>query len=32
MQNDIHDMNYSVWGGEYNPKQWFERMDKKETT
>lgn len=23
----IHDQNYSVWGGEYKPSQWLERLD-----
>ena len=21
-------MNYSVWGGKYDPSQWIERIDK----
>lgn len=24
--NDIHDLNYSVWGGEYKPDEWYKRI------
>ena len=27
-QLSIADMNYSVWGGKYDPSKWVERIDK----
>lgn len=27
-QLNIAEMNYSVWGGKYDPSQWIERIDK----
>lgn len=29
-QLTIAEMNYSVWGGKYDPSQWIERIDKKQ--
>lgn len=29
-QLNIAEMNYSVWGGKYDPSQWIERIDKKQ--
>lgn len=29
-QLNIAEMNYSVWGGKYDPSQWIERIDKKD--
>lgn len=26
-QNEIHDMNYAVWGGENDPSEWYKHMD-----
>lgn len=31
-QLNIAEMNYSVWGGKYDPSQWIERIDKKDET
>lgn len=30
-QLNIAEMNYSVWGGKYDPSQWIERIDKENT-
>lgn len=30
-QLNIAEMNYSVWGGKFDPSQWIERIDKENT-
>ena len=31
-QLNIAEMNYSVWGGKYDPSKWIERIDKENET